>query len=96
MDKSSSAGESHPHALTEPDVNLSAHPALIAQPQVEDLSPSERTDMALGVQSAQASVSLVEDGLVTFCISSSPIAPKCDQAHGRSGKVQICSIVHNS
>ena len=32
-DKSSSAGEFHPHALTEPDVNLSAHPALIVQPK---------------------------------------------------------------
>ena len=29
--KSSSAGEFHPHALTEPDVNLSIHPALIVQ-----------------------------------------------------------------
>ena len=34
IDKSSSPGESHPQALTEPDVNLSAHPALIVQPQV--------------------------------------------------------------
>jgi len=31
---SSSAGEFHPHALTEPDVNLSIHPALIVQPSV--------------------------------------------------------------
>ena len=33
--QSSSPGESHPRALTEPDVNLSAHPALIVQSQVE-------------------------------------------------------------
>jgi hypothetical protein len=32
-DESSSAGESHPRALSDPDVNLSAHPAPIAQPQ---------------------------------------------------------------
>ena len=32
-EKSSSPGEFHPQALTEPDGNLSAHPALIAQPQ---------------------------------------------------------------
>ncbi len=31
-EKSSHAGESHPHVLTEPDVNLSIHPALIVQP----------------------------------------------------------------
>ena len=33
-DESSSPGESHPQALPEPDVNLSIHPALIAQPSV--------------------------------------------------------------
>lgn len=32
---SSSAGESPPHALTEPDVNVSAHPALTLQPWPE-------------------------------------------------------------
>jgi len=32
--ESSSAGRSHPYALTETDVNLSIHPALIDQPQV--------------------------------------------------------------
>jgi rod shape-determining protein MreB len=31
---SSSAGESHPHALTEPDVKLAPHPAPTIQPQV--------------------------------------------------------------
>ena len=35
--RSSSAGESHPHPLTEPDVNLSAHPALIVQPVIPDI-----------------------------------------------------------
>jgi len=38
-DKSSSPGESHPQALTEPDVNLSAHPALIVQPRGEFHEP---------------------------------------------------------
>ena len=33
-EESSSPGESHPQALTDPDVNLSIHPALIAQPSV--------------------------------------------------------------
>ena len=40
--RSSSAGESHPHALTEPDVSLSAHPALIVQPLVEAWSNVQR------------------------------------------------------
>ncbi len=34
IEESSSAGEFHPHALPEPDVNLSIHPALIVQPSV--------------------------------------------------------------
>ena len=33
-DTSSSAGESHPHALSEPDVRLSPHPAPTVQPPV--------------------------------------------------------------
>ena len=37
--ESSSPGESHPQALTEPDVNLSAHPALIVQPRGEFHEP---------------------------------------------------------
>jgi len=32
--ESSSAGEFHPHALTDPDVTVSRHPALIVQPTV--------------------------------------------------------------
>ena len=42
-DKSSSAGEFHPHALTEPDVNLSAHPALIVQPANEGTASEQTT-----------------------------------------------------
>ena len=40
---SSSAGEFHPHALTEPDVNLSAHPALIVQPANEGTASEQTT-----------------------------------------------------
>jgi hypothetical protein len=36
--QSSSVGESHPYALTDPDVSLSAHPAPIDQPQVHGLA----------------------------------------------------------
>jgi len=34
IEESSSPGESHPQTLTDPDVNLSIHPALIVQPSV--------------------------------------------------------------
>jgi hypothetical protein len=48
--KSSSPGEFRPQALTEPDVSLSAHPALIAQSQDEVRSATARTSSVLGGQ----------------------------------------------
>jgi hypothetical protein len=39
MPESSSPGEFHPEALTEPDVSLSTHPALIDQPKMAALLP---------------------------------------------------------
>lgn len=44
--KSSSPGEFHPQALTEPDGNLSAHPALIVQPRDEFRGTIKRTSGA--------------------------------------------------
>ena len=42
MQGSSSAGELHPYALTDPDMIVSRHPALIDQPQVSIPSANER------------------------------------------------------
>jgi len=53
--ESSSPGELHPQALTEPDVNLSTHPALIVQSQGEFLVPTTRTVSVLAGQLAPAS-----------------------------------------
>ena len=55
--ESSSAGEFHPHALTEPDVNLSIHPALIVQPLLNGFALSTpvlpfRIVFVLGTQAA--------------------------------------------
>ena len=61
-DESSSPGESHPQALTEPDVNLSAHPALIVQSQVEFQFAKARTSWVLGGQHGPTSERLVEHG----------------------------------
>ena len=64
--KSSSPGESHPQALTEPDVNLSAHPALIVQSQVESQSATSRTGWAPGRPHGPASEppAVDDDGVV--------------------------------
>ena len=70
---SSSVGESHPHALPEPDVNLSAHPAPIDQLKVEHQIASEQKYLVSFGQYALTSDMFFADGHATFCISSSPI-----------------------
>lgn len=50
--KSSSPGESHPQALPEPDVNLSIHPALIAQPSVASPFANGQIDWVPSLQCA--------------------------------------------
>src|SRR5262249_3823025 len=72
-DKSSGAGESHPHALTDPDVNLSAHPAPIVQPQAVPPSANAQRGAAAVGHSARATGSLGADGLSASCISAWPI-----------------------
>jgi len=52
VEESSSAGESHPHALPEPDVNLSIHPALIAQPSVASPFANGQIDWVPSLQCA--------------------------------------------
>jgi hypothetical protein len=52
IEESSSAGESHPHALPEPDVNLSIHPALIVQPSVASPFANGQIDWVLSSQCA--------------------------------------------
>ena len=61
-DESSSPGESHPQALTEPDVNLSAHPALIVQSQVGFHAPITQRASVLAVPHSPASEQLYVDG----------------------------------
>ena len=70
--KVSSPGESHPQALSEPDVNLSAHPAPIIQPQAK--SPSASGQRAGGRVSrfSPASIRPYADGDLASCISFEP------------------------
>jgi hypothetical protein len=70
--KSSRTREFHPQPLTDPDVNVSAHPALIVQPLVLHLFSSEGTSRLLGLISFLANLLSAVDGLLTFDTSSSP------------------------
>lgn len=60
--KSSSPGELHPQALTEPDVSLSAHPAPIVQAQVEFRETTVRTDRVLDGPRGPANAPLFAGG----------------------------------
>ena len=51
--ESSSAGEFHPHALPEPDVNLSIHPALIVQPLAASPFANGQIDWVPSLQCAR-------------------------------------------
>ena len=56
--ESSGARGSHPHALTDPDVTVSHHPAPIVQPTVYSLSPSVQTTTAADELFVSANVPL--------------------------------------
>ena len=73
IDWVSSPGESHPQALSEPYVNVSAHTAPIIQPRVEgQVVASGQTGWALVERDVPASIPPAGDDLVTACISAGP------------------------
>ena len=71
MKRSSHPREPPPQVLTEPDVNVSAHPAPIVQPLHTALS-NEQTDSAVSAQCDSATVPLVFYDAVGVCIFASP------------------------
>ena len=70
--ESSRPRELPPQSLTQPDVNLSIHPAPIDQPTVPQIA-SARTYEASVSQCAQASKRLCVCDGVAFCTSAWPI-----------------------
>src|SRR5712692_737010 len=71
--KLSSAGEFHSHALPEPDVNLSIHPAPIVQPLTP--APNGQTGQAGGSGPATTIAMLAPCAHGVFCICVVTIAP---------------------
>src|SRR5260363_211687 len=70
IDESSSAKRSHLHALTEPDVHLSIHQALIVQPLSS--TTRARTALAGGVSRRSTMPRLASYGVADVCISVAP------------------------
>ena len=69
---SSGVGESHPHALPEPYVNVSVHTAPIIQPKDKHRTANEQITSALVVLIDEAIGLLCADAY-TSCISFVPI-----------------------
>jgi hypothetical protein len=81
--ESSRAGESHPHALTEPDVTLAAQPALRVQPP-RTTGARGRTARAGGGPSVAASAPLVAGGPGDAGTSAAPIGAGATPGAGMS------------
>src|SRR5262245_20757032 len=62
-EKSSSGRESHPSALTEPDVKLAPHPAPTLQPPVARQAATGRTDWGPVARCIPASASMLVPGV---------------------------------
>jgi len=93
---SSSPRGSHPQALTEPDLNVSAHPALIVQPQGGHLGASSgEIYMTRAWQSFPPNVLLSFDDLVASYISWLPTKLPGDLNGEIPGKVLTYSNDRN-
>src|SRR3954447_13392462 len=72
--KSSSGGDLHPSALSEPDVRLSPHPAPTPQPPAARPAATGQTGWDRGGRCAPASAWPHAPGVGTACISTAPIS----------------------
>jgi len=73
---SRSGGESHPSALTEPDVKLSPHPAPTIQPPAARRAATGRTSSDPVARCPPASASRPALGVAAVCTSVAPIQPE--------------------
>ena len=92
----SSPRESHPQALSEPDVNLSAHPAPIIQSKVIFPTANEQTAQVHDEQVGQANIRLVDDAVETFCICDAPSERVYRSGNVTQHTVRSCSTFRNT
>jgi len=88
---SSRPGESHPHALTDPDMNVSAHPALTVQSVPDAAAANEQRALDRARQPRVSNARLVGDAFSGVCISPSPSAQGAGQDGGAWDKWRTCS-----
>ena len=95
--KSSRPGESHPQALTDPDMNVYAHPALTVQSVPDDVATaSEQRALDRVRPPRESSVPLAVDAFSGVCISPSPSARGAGPDDVAWDKALTCSNAHSS
>lgn len=93
--KSSSAGEFHPHALTEPHVNLPIHRALIVQPAPKQ-SASGQTGPAGGALCDLTTATPSENCLLGACTFDVPTLTVTNQSARGRDKSPTCKSCHSN
>ena len=83
--ESSRPGESHPQALTEPDVNVSAHPALTVQPPPDAAVASVRRAPGHGLRWLVSGAPNADGAAADACISPAPNEPTARRGTSVSG-----------
>ena len=89
-------GESHPRALAEPDVNVSAHPAPIIQPPAPGPFANARIDRDHVRPRDLASASHGDGASEASCTCASPTASAPDRTSARSGTSLSCRSAESS
>src|ERR1039457_4723225 len=90
-DESSRPGEFRPQALTDPDMNVSAHPALIVQPPLDAAIASEQRARDRARQPCESSVRLAGGAASSVCISPWPSTRGAGPDSAAPGKAPIYS-----
>jgi hypothetical protein len=90
----SSAGESHPDALSDPYVNLAAHTAPVMEPCCAPTA-SAQTAPNHDAQDARSSVSLCANGHAVSYISNRPTGPKLDPGVASADRAPNDNTVRN-
>ena len=88
---SSRPGESHPQALTEPDMNVSAHPALTVQPLLDATSASGQRAPGRRPRWPVSGAPSAGDAAASVCISLPPNGPTVGQGTEAWGKAPMDS-----
>jgi hypothetical protein len=88
--------ESHPQALTDPDVNLSIHPALIVQPSVASPFANGQIDWVPSLQCALTNRPPSVHGTQASCISALPTLSESVRVDRIPDKEQIYNSCRSS